>query len=260
MSYTLEKGNRKIVLFSGGFDSTLVLARLAKEAADNSTVCAVTIDHNLTGTQKLRREYESQLLILRELRKQFPKIKIEQEVIHIESNWISGDSYNSRGLAQPILWLCNIIPLLEDNDTLYLGYNKDDQAILHETNINNLISAACQIQEGKVIYTHWPLKYFAKTEVLKILIEEFPYLVDLCTSCEAISYEGEKVCGECVPCTHLKEVLFNLTLNNNEVGEEAKQLLKDKFGIKVTVERDEEINEECEPSEEEYVKETTYEA
>ena len=137
MSYTLEKGNRKIVLFSGGFDSTLVLARLVKETEDNSTVYAVTIDHNLTGTQKLRREYESQLLILRELRKQFPKVKIEHEVIHVESNWITGDSDNSRGLAQPILWLCNIIPLLEYKDTLYLGYNQNDQAMLHEENINN---------------------------------------------------------------------------------------------------------------------------
>lgn len=254
----IEKGNRKTVLFSGGFDSTLVLARLVKEAEDNTSVCAVTIDHNLTGTQKLRREYESQLLILRELRKQYPKIKIEHEVIHIESNWISGDSYNSRGLAQPILWLCNIIPLLEEKATLYLGYNKDDQAILHETNINNLIAAACQIQEGKIIYTHWPLKYFTKTEVLKTLIEEFPYLVDLCTSCEAIRYEGEKVCGECVPCTHLKEALFNLTLNNNEVGEKAKELLKSCFGIgvSVTYETEERIVEEpvYESTEEECIK------
>jgi len=246
MSYTLEKGNRKIVLFSGGFDSALVLARLVKEAEDNTSVCAVTIDHNLTGTQKLRREYESQLLILRELRKQFPKIKIEHEVIHVESNWITGDAYNSRGLAQPIFWLCNIIPILEHKDTLYLGYNQNDQAILHEKNINNLIKAACKIQEDKIIYTHYPLKYFNKTDVVKTLMEEFPYLVELCTSCEAVIYEGEKVCGECVPCTHLKEALFNLTLNNNEVGEKAKELLKSRFGIEISVtyETEEQIVEE----------------
>ena len=255
MSYTLEKGNRKIVLFSGGFDSTLVLARLVKEAEDNSTIYAVAIDHNLTGTQKLRREYESQLLILRELRKQFPKIKIEHEVIHVESNWITGDAYNSIGLAQPIFWLCNIIPLLEHKDTLYLGYNQNDQAMLHEENINNLIKAACKIQEEKTVYTHYPLKYFPKTDVLKTLMEEFPYLVELCTSCEAVRYEGEKVCGECVPCAHIKEALLNISLNNSEVGERAQQLLKDKFGLKVTVERDDDIIEDNEPTEEECVKE-----
>ena len=259
MSDTITTGNRKIVLFSGGFDSTLVLARLIKEAKDNSTVCAVTIEHNLTGMQKLRREYESQLLILRELRRQFPKIKIEHEVIKIESNWISGDAYNSKGLAQPILWLCNIIPLLEDKDTIYFGYNQNDQAMLHQENIDNLIQAACKIQEGKIIYTHYPIKYIPKAEVLKTLIEEFPNLVDLCTSCEAIRYEGEKVCGECVPCTHIKEALLNISLNNTEVGEKAKQLLKDKFGLRITVEREEdtnEIDEPCEEPTEEFVKES----
>ncbi len=256
MSYTLEKGNRKIVLFSGGFDSTLVLAKLVSEAEEGTKVCAVSIEHNLTGMQKLRREYESQLLILRELRRQFPKIKIEHEVIKVESNWISGDSYNSRGLAQPILWLCNLIPLLEDGDTIYFGYIQDDQAILHETNINNLIEASCKIQEGKRIYTQYPLKYFPKTEVLKLLMKCFPYLVDFCTSCEDTIYEGERVCGKCLPCAHLKEALLNISLNNNETGEKAKQLLKNRFGLKVTVERDEDTTEECEPSVEEYVKAT----
>lgn len=254
---TIEKVNRKIVLFSGGYDSTLVLARLVQEAEDGSKVCAVSIEHNLTGMQKLRREYESQLLILRELRAQFPKIKIEHEVIKVESNWVSGETYNSKGLAQPILWLCNLIPILEDKDTIYFGYIQHDQAMLHETNINNLLEAACKIQEGKKINTHYPLKYFTKTDVLKTLIEEFPNLVELCTSCEAIRYEGEKVCGECLPCTHLKEALFNLTLNNNEVGEMAKEMLKSRFGIRVSVAYETEEEKAVEEStEEEYVKES----
>lgn len=232
---TVDTDSRKIILFSGGFDSTLVLARIIREAKDGETIYAVTFDHNLTGTMKLRREYESQLLILRELRKQFPAIKIHHEVIHIESNWISGDVSNNRGPAQSILWSCNLIPLLEDNDTIYFGYNQEDQDTLHLENIDTLVSTACKIQEGKKIYTHYPLKYFRKTEVLSFLIEEFPNLVELCTSCEAIRYEGEKVCGECVPCTHIKEALLHLALKNDEVGERAKQYLNSWFGIEITV-------------------------
>lgn len=260
MSYSTDQVNRQIVLFSGGFDSTLVLARLVKEAEENSTICAITIDHNLTGVQKLRREYESQLLILRELRKQFPKINIEHEVIKVESNWISGDTYNSKGLAQPILWLCNTIPLLKDKDTIYLGYNQNNQAILHEENINNLLKAACKIQEDKIIYTHYPLKYFSKTDVLRTLIEEFPYLVDLCTSCEAVIYEGEKVCGECTPCTHLKETLFSISLNNTETGEKAKQMLKSMFGLTITVEYDNIKNNEIFNEPIEYTEDTVEES
>ena len=232
---TVDTSSRKIILFSGGFDSTLVLARIIKEAKDGETVYAVTFDHNLTGTMKLRREYESQLLILRELRKQFPAIKIHHEVIRIESNWISGDASNNRGPAQSILWSCNLIPLLDDNDTIYFGYNQEDQDTLHLENIDTLVSTACKIQEGKKIYTRYPLKYFRKTEVLSFLIEEFPNLVELCTSCEAIRYEGEKVCGECVPCTHIKEALLHLALKNDKVGESAKQYLSSWFGIEITV-------------------------
>lgn len=236
---------RKIVLFSGGYDSTLLLARLVCEARAGETICAVSVEHNLTGMQKLRREYESQLLILRELRLQFPKIKIEHEVIKVESNWVSGDTGNSRGLAQPILWLCNTIPLLEDGDTIYFGYLQSDQAMLHELHINNLLEAACSIQEGKKINTHYPLKYFTKTDVLNTLINEFPYLVDFCTSCEGVRYEGEAVCGTCVPCTHLKEALLNISITNHTNAEKAKQMLKKLFNLKVTVEHaDEEMTQE----------------
>lgn len=243
---SLDKGSRKIVLFSGGFDSTLVLARLVKEAEEGSTIYAVTIDHNLTGVEKLRREYESQILILRELRKQFPKVKINHEIIHVASEWISGEAYNSFGLSQPILWVCNLIPLLEEKDTIYFGYNHDDAAILFEEDINNLVKAACRIQEDKTIYTHYPIKHYSKTMVLKTLIQEFPYLVEFCISCESTFYEGEKVCGTCEPCKNLKQALLNLTLDN-EAEEQSKQLLKSLFGINVSITYDtEDIIEETE--------------
>lgn len=244
----LDKGNRKIVLFSGGFDSTLVLARLVKEADEGSTVYAVTIDHNLTGVEKLRREYESQILILRELRKQFPKVKINHEVIHVASEWISGEAYNSLGLSQPILWVCNLIPLLEEKDTIYFGYNHDDAAILFEEDINNFVKAACRIQEDKTIYTHYPIKHYSKTMVLKTLIQEFSYLVEFCISCESTFYEGEKVCGNCEPCKNLKQALLNLTLDS-EVEEWATRLLKQLFGLIVAITYDTEEEARCETEE-----------
>ena len=129
---------KAVVLFSGGFDSTLVLADLVKHANNTDIIYAVTIEHNITGTQKLRREYESQLLILRELRKQFPKVRIEHERISVESNWTVGDATNSRGLAQPIFWMCNLIPFLENNDSVYFGYNLNDQARVHIDHIKEL--------------------------------------------------------------------------------------------------------------------------
>lgn len=226
---------RAVVLFSGGFDSTLVLADIVSAASDTDTIYAVSIQHNLTGVQKLRREYESQLLILRELRKRFPKIKIEHEVITVESNWISGDTSSSRGLAQPILWLCNLIPLLQQGDVIYVGYNKDDQAIIHLDNITNLLKAACVIQENKKLSVEYPLKYRPKVDVLRRILTDYPYLFDVCTSCESMLYAGENVCGSCTPCQHLKEALLLISLDANEQAEKAKEMLYSKFGLQVTV-------------------------
>lgn len=226
---------RAVVLFSGGFDSTLVLADLVSSVSDTDVIYAVSIQHNLTGMQKLRREYESQLLILRELRKRFPKVKIEHEVITVESNWISGDTSSSTGLAQPILWLCNLIPLLQKGDVVYVGYNKDDQAIVQLDNITNLLKAACAIQENKKLSVEYPLKYASKIDVLRRMVSDYPYLLDLCTSCESMIYAGEAVCGECVPCRHLKEALMLISLDSDKHAEVAKEMLLNRFGLKVSV-------------------------
>lgn len=234
MTIDLPSG-RAIVLFSGGFDSSLVLADLVSSACDTDTICAVSIQHNLTGMQKLRREYESQILILRELRKKFPKIKIEHEIITVESNWVSGDSSYSKGLSQPILWLCNLIPLLKEGDVIYVGYNKDDQAMIQLDNITNLLKAACAIQENKKLPVEYPLKYESKVDVLRGILSRYPYLFDLCTSCESLIYEGEEVCGRCVPCTHLKEALLLISLDMNDDAEIAKEMLLNRFKLQVSV-------------------------
>ena len=66
---------RKVLLYSGGFDSTLMLADLMKDAQEEDEIIAVSVIHNLTGMCKHRREYESQILCIHELKKRFHKAK-----------------------------------------------------------------------------------------------------------------------------------------------------------------------------------------
>lgn len=240
----LEKGNRQVLLFSGGFDSTLVLADMCNSAKAGSTIYAVTIDHNITGTQKLRREYESQLLILRQLRKQYSDITIHHEIIKVESNWTVGDAVNCRGLSQPIFWVCNILPFLEDNDSLYIAYNKEDQAILHEQNIREMFSSALKIQECKNVELYFPIKYFEKTEVIERLLTNYLDIAQYCVSCEADFYNRGKLCGECVPCKHLKQALFNISLNNESLRETVNEWLSSLFGIVFDIRKVDDISTE----------------
>ena len=227
----------KLLLFSGGFDSTLLLAELVSHAKDGECITAFSLDYGITGESKLRREYESQLLIIRELNKLYPKVKIKHETVSIYFNYGRDCMQNVKGLAQPIFWISNMIPFLKDGDELYLGYIREDQAILQEQNIYDLFNAANRIQENKDIKLCLPNKYYAKYDVIEQLITNYPSLIEYCISCESEFYDGVgKVCGRCIPCTHLKQALLELSIHyDTKVCDKANQLLKDLFKIKVSI-------------------------
>ena len=229
--------SRQVLLFSGGYDSTYLLAKLVSEASSDDTIVAVTVKHNLTGVAKLRREYESQIMTIRALREHYPDVNIVHEIIRIESEWQCGDTYNSKGLAQPLLWLCNIVPLIEDNDVVHCGYIKDDQAIIHLDDLKALWDIMMKLQWDKKIGLEFPLKYCSKTDIVKLLLERFDYLINNCVSCENVGYDASKVCGECTPCEHLKTALLSCSIDHNpDVAAKGKEMLERLFNLKVSVE------------------------
>ena len=235
----------KLLLFSGGFDSTLMLAELVSHAKDGECITAFSLDYGITGESKLRREYESQLLIIRELNKLYPKVKIQHETVSIYFNYGRDYIQNVKGLTQPIFWISNMIPFLKDGDELYLGYIREDQAILQEQNLYDLFNAANRIQENKNIHLKLPNKYYNKCDIIEQLILRYPSLLEYCISCESASYDGiGKVCGKCTPCLHLKQALLKATVHpDSTVSDKANQLLKDLFRIKVSITDLDEIQE-----------------
>ena len=227
----------KLLLFSGGFDSTLLLAELVSHSKDDDCITAFSLDYGITGESKLRREYDSQVLIIRELNKLYPKVKLQHETINIYFNYGRDYIQNIKGLTQPIFWISNVIPFLNDGDQLYLGYIREDQAILQEQNIYDLFNAANRIQENKDICLKLPNKYYDKCDIIEQLITNYPSLIEYCISCESEFYNGiGKVCGSCTPCMHLKQALLKLSIHHDtEVCDKANQLLKDLFKIKVSI-------------------------
>ena len=236
----------KLLLFSGGFDSTLLLAELVSHTKVDDCITAFSIDYGITGESKLRREYESQLLIIRELNKLYPKVKIKHETVSIYFNYGRDYIQNVKGLTQPIFWISNMIPFLKDGVELYLGYIKEDQAILQEQNIYDLFNAANRIQENKDIKLCLPNKYYDKCDIIEQLITNYPSLIEYCISCESVFYDGiGKVCGSCTPCMHLKQALLKLSVHyDTKVCDKANQLLKDLFKIKVSITTVDETQEE----------------
>lgn len=231
---------RKVLLFSGGYDSTCLLADIVNDSVDDgSEIICVTIQHNLTGVPKLNREATAQQNIISVLKEKYPTVKISHEIIKVQSNWNIGDTYESQGLAQPIFWACNLIPLLNSEDIIYFGYIIGDQALTVIPNIKGMIQQACQIQDGKNIKVEFPYRWYNKEYIIQRLITEYDYLLEFCTSCEGMQ-ENNTVCGNCEPCTHLKQTLLNMIISDNYNKYEKKKvryLLKKLFNIRVRVEK-----------------------
>ena len=71
---------RRILAYSGGYDSTYTLIRLLEEADSDDEIVAVSLVHYTTGEAKLRREHESQIITIDKLRNKFKNRKL----IHLE--------------------------------------------------------------------------------------------------------------------------------------------------------------------------------
>lgn len=237
---------RKIVAYSGGYDSTLTLANLMDSANSDDEIVAVSIVHYNTGEAKLRREQESRIITVDRLREMYPKIKLSTMEIMVNVPWRLGDGANNRGLSQPIFWVCNLIPLVKDGDEVYLSYIKDDQAMIHMSDIFRMWNSALKIQDNKNVKLIIPNRYLTKQDVFRNMFMKYPNLVDSCISCESLDYQGRKsVCGYCEPCRHTKMALTNLVINESgSVRRDARSLLFDLFGIEIKVDHPDYLSED----------------
>lgn len=230
---------RKVVVFSGGYDSTLALANVVLQAnPKEDEVVALSFIHHSTGDTKLLREQEARVLILKELREHYPKVHLKQMEVDIRIPWDLGSGANSKGLSQPIFWVCNTIPLLKEGDIVYLGYIQSDQAMVHLDDIRSMWQHALAIQEYKLVKLELPNKMGSKAEILTALMKRFPYLIDYCTSCESMgTMLGHERCGQCVPCMHMIEALMGIAATDTHEAQKARQMLMDMYHIRVDIHR-----------------------
>lgn len=226
---------RKIVAFSGGFDSTLTLANLVREAYFDDEILAVTCVHHSTGDVKLAKEKEARDNIINKLKTLYPLVTLNSAEIEIQ---VDSSLYpgNSEGLSQPILWICSLIPFIQPGAEVYLGYISSDQAIGYLDSIKNMWRSSLEIQNCKKVELKLPLRYYSKEEVLGCLMVQYPKLIDLCVSCDSL-YDPKKFCGNCSPCRHLKSALVGLLLNSADsfIHDKAEIMLRTKFNLNVSI-------------------------
>ena len=84
--------SNKIVLFSGGFDSTLVLYNILSESNENDQIYVISVKSTMIGEYKNNREERARKIILDYLKSEFYMIKIHS--IEISNNVESNLNYN----------------------------------------------------------------------------------------------------------------------------------------------------------------------
>lgn len=223
---------KKALLFSGGYDSTLLLNRLMKEEDE---VAIISIESSLLGSNKNKREKEARTRIINYLSSKYYNCKLDKLYLNIE---LSKIGRTGNGLAQPLLWLPAMQLLVNDNYELNFSYICGDQATAHLDDFKNILKISYKFWHGndqQPVEPKFPLLYYDKAMVINELYHEDKFLFENATSCE--NYDSEAFCGKCVPCSHLKNALIQLCCNDNkyEVSDDDKayykQFLLDKFNV-----------------------------
>lgn len=221
----------KVILFSGGYDSTYLLNKIMKE---EKSVTIISIKSNLLGENKVKRETEARKRILDYLKAKYYNCKVTE--IGAEINL---DTAINSGLAQPLLWLPFMQMLVMDNADYQLNFSYicDDQATIHMDDFIKILELSRHFQfcDNRNISVYFPLRYYYKRDIISGLVNEDKFLFENATSCEGL--EDKQFCGECVPCKCLRSTLIDLCCDNEvstENKEYYKEFLKDKFNTDIS--------------------------
>jgi len=197
-SLTTNKTNW--VVWSGGYDSTLILYDILKEHG-----CCHTLYFDLKGISKEKRILE---LSYRKKFIEFAKKKnwnIIDNIIKIDY----GKLYADNLLPQQTFWMLNSLWFVPDNATISFGFHRGDdfwhQCSKYESMGQTILEAL-----NKKIWINFPLKWKDKHSIIADIrnnkLEKYVW------TCECPT-EKNKACGYCRPCKLLK--MCNLYLKDD---------------------------------------------
>lgn len=228
----------KVIFWSGGFDSTLLLLETLKENYSDSVIQCVTVVSDRVGDAKNARERASRDHIKEYIKNKFPKAIIQYREIVVKT--VDDNSFNEGFVTfgQALLWALTVIPFLEEDSVLLFGYLLNDHLSTCKFYgpFNTLLSSANELCQKNLTFD-FPLITMSKEDVIREIIRHYPEILNLVTCCEGLALNDN--CGSCGPCTNLKKSLIYLSTDPNQtVSIAAKNILKDRFKTTITVTED----------------------
>lgn len=193
-----------LVLWSGGFDSTLVLYDACVEAKkkDLAPVRAISINHEQVPANREHQKARQRIFVCMKKR----GLAFDWAEVNI-STWGTFKADGAAGMVQPGIWLPAAVPYLGPTEDLLTGWARGDDIFHYLNDICGAFEHHARLM-GKTGLIQTPLEWTPKWEILRRLREA--RLVSLPWTCE--EPKDWRACGKCQPCRDLKTARYRLRL------------------------------------------------
>lgn len=221
-----DKDHPKYVVYSGGADSTLLLAEVGMFCRKNNIPVNV-ISMNMDVLDRFKGTHE------REVRDKFIQFlkrnDFEVNVNTVNINWTKSESnICNPKLPQQFYWEMISLALIPKNSDVFFGFIKGDDVWSVDAFRQEIWRNAFEWLESKS-HMYDPYKWYGKSYILQRL--HALDLLDYTWSCESPLGDTSAPCGTCTPCQHRKEALIQLSLTGNVWADE---ILRKEYHLKIS--------------------------
>lgn len=187
---------RKVVIWSGGPDSTVVLHAAALEASPKKPVIALGVTgHPQLDTSEQVAESRARKAYLKLAKKR--GLHIDYKTVEIRGSAamvVKPESVDAG--AQAPMWLCFLAPYFGENDLVSFGYIASDSFWHGRHQFEMAMKAVAKLMGVTVTY-HYPLEWWKKSEVVDYLSRN-----KIPKTCywTCMYPRGRRRCGKCKKC------------------------------------------------------------
>ena len=195
---------QNVVVFSGGFDSTLILVDLLEKGIKPRLL---TFQCGQFGYNRhFTSEIAAQEKILEYLAKKYD-YEPNRDYMKLEGDIIGWSGAEPSLFQQP--FMLSMVSIGGRNNACYhFGYHRGDDFWPSSHNILAASEHLLAVAGQKNIMFSFPLQLLTKADIIRML-NYYHFPADLCTFCYAPTYKGR--CGECVACKTYDKAIDEIT-------------------------------------------------
>ncbi len=196
-SHHTDDGRIPLLLYSGGMDSTLMLAL---ETYEGKLVDTLYVDGS-QSVDKIRMEFKARADAMQALEDHYQKSVVRFSHEHRVPRPMNTDH---QGFSQLLPWFAAAMDYVNPNQhsAVLMGYVAGDQMVSQLHHIETAWNALSMAMSQTIVPIKFPLKFATKREIYESLTTHYPMLKDHYWYCEnpAFKLVDERATTSLVPC------------------------------------------------------------